>query len=83
VTGYIGGDVLHELYTEHPDYTYVALVRTQDKGKQVQRAYPKVRLVYGDLGDASVIARQSAEADIVIRESTSSLSWHSRESVWD
>lgn len=60
--------MLHELYTEHPQYNYVALVRTQEKGKQVQHAFPRVRVVYGELDDANVMEKESAEADIVIRE---------------
>lgn len=30
--------------------------------------YPNARLVYGDLTDADVLAKEAAAADIVIRE---------------
>lgn len=68
MTGYIGGDVLHELYASHPDYEYVALVRTEERGKQVQKAFPNVQTVYGDLDKSQLIEDESAKADIVIRE---------------
>ena len=67
-TGYIGGDALHALYTAHPEYEYTAIVRNSDKGALVAAAYPKVRLVYGTLDDATLLEEESAKADIVLRK---------------
>lgn len=68
ITGYIGGDALYALYEAHPEFEYALLVRGEEKGKQVAAAYPKARLVYGELDDEDVIAREAAAADIVVRK---------------
>lgn len=47
VTGYIGGDVLSQLILQYPTFTYRVLVRTEEKGKQIQAYYPQVQIVYG------------------------------------
>jgi uncharacterized protein YbjT (DUF2867 family) len=68
-TGYIGGDTLHALYNKHPDYSYTALVRSEEKGQPVKKAFPNVRLVIGDLDDSKVLEEEAAKADVVIRAS--------------
>jgi nucleoside-diphosphate-sugar epimerase len=67
-TGYIGGDILHTFQESHPDWEYAALVRSKEKGKPVKDAYPKVRLVFGDLDKYEVLKDEAAKADIVIRK---------------
>jgi nucleoside-diphosphate-sugar epimerase len=64
-TGYIGGDALYVIAAAHPEYEITCLVRNSDKGAQVANAYPKAKLVYGDLDSFDLIAEQSALADIV------------------
>jgi nucleoside-diphosphate-sugar epimerase len=68
VTGYIGGDVLSQLILKYPTFTYRVLVRTEEKGKQIQEQYPQVQIVYGDLNDRAILQQESANADIIIRE---------------
>lgn len=65
VTGYIGGDILYALTKAHPEYEYVALVRGA-KGSVVATAYPNIRIVKGNLDDATIIEEESAKANIVI-----------------
>ncbi|KAJ5766951.1 uncharacterized protein N7511_004567 [Penicillium nucicola] len=66
VTGYIGGDVLSQLIVQYPTFTYRVLVRTEEKGKQIQARYPQVQIVYGDLNDSTILKEESAHADIII-----------------
>ncbi|GAB7359815.1 hypothetical protein MBLNU230_g6983t1 [Neophaeotheca triangularis] len=67
VTGYIGGDALYQLHTEHGDkLEYAVLVRTQDKADKVKTAYPNVEIVLGGLDDSDLLEEQAAKADIVI-----------------
>ncbi|KAL4964616.1 uncharacterized protein BDV14DRAFT_200671 [Aspergillus stella-maris] len=65
-TGYIGGEVIHELSTTHPEYEIAALVRNPEKAKNVTAAYPQVRVVNGDLDNADVIEEEARKSDIVI-----------------
>lgn len=67
-TGYIGGDALSALTAKHPDISYSALVRTPEKAAQVNAEYPPVRIVIGDLDDAELLKKESADADIVLRK---------------
>jgi hypothetical protein len=43
---------------------------SEEKGKPVKDAFPKVRLVIGDLDSAGLIEAEAAKADVVIRRST-------------
>ncbi|KAL4974043.1 hypothetical protein BDW66DRAFT_153209 [Aspergillus desertorum] len=65
-TGYIGGEVLHALQNTHPQYEIAALIRNAKKAGDVVAAYPRVRVVSGDLDDASVIEEEAKKSDIVI-----------------
>jgi N-acetyl-gamma-glutamylphosphate reductase len=56
------------LHKAHPDWKYTILVRSEDKGKDVQKQYPDVKLAIGSLDDFKVIEKAASEADIVIRE---------------
>lgn len=67
VTGYIAGDALFAIYSEHPDYEYVCLVRTEQKGEQVKKAFPNARIVLGDLDNSALLEEEAAKADIVLR----------------
>jgi uncharacterized protein YbjT (DUF2867 family) len=68
-TGYIGGDALEAIAKAHPEYDITCLVRNSDKGAQVAKQYPKIKLVYGDLESADVIEEESKKADIVLSKS--------------
>ncbi|PVI07128.1 NAD(P)-binding protein [Periconia macrospinosa] len=72
VTGYVGGDALHVLYEKHPDWEYAALVRTEQKAEAVKKAFPKLRIVIGNLDDASVLEKEAAAADVVIHTADAS-----------
>ncbi|KAL4949689.1 hypothetical protein BDW69DRAFT_188079 [Aspergillus filifer] len=65
-TGYIGGEVLHELSTTHPEYEIAALIRNPEKAKNVVAAYPRVRVVNGDLDNANVIEEEAGKGNVVI-----------------
>ncbi|KAJ4263353.1 hypothetical protein NW762_006171 [Fusarium torreyae] len=71
-TGYIGGDAFHALYKAQPDWSYTVLVRSEDKGKSIQKQYPEVKLAIGSLDDSAIIKKAASEADIVIHTADSS-----------
>ncbi|KAJ4349829.1 uncharacterized protein N0V89_008448 [Didymosphaeria variabile] len=71
-TGYIGGDTLYHLYNKYPNYEYTAIVRTEEKGKQVTSKFPKVRTVKGDNDSIDLLKEESAKADIVIHTADAS-----------
>ncbi|TGO41918.1 hypothetical protein BHYA_0014g00010 [Botrytis hyacinthi] len=71
-TGYVGGDAIYALYHAHPDWEFTALVRDSDRGAPVAAAFPKVRLVYGTLEDASILEEEAAKADVVLHTADSS-----------
>lgn len=67
-SGYIGGDILAELIIKYPAYNYRALVRSQDSGQKIEKAYPNVTIVYGSLDDSELLTNESSKADIIIRK---------------
>ncbi|KAG9751495.1 NAD(P)-binding protein, partial [Aureobasidium melanogenum] len=71
-TGYIGGDLLYELYNKHPEYSYTALVRTPEKGKSVTDKFPKVKTVQGDNDSSDLLKEETSKADIVIHTADAS-----------
>jgi putative NADH-flavin reductase len=71
-TGFVGGDLLSQLQTRHAEeFSVTCLVRTEEKGEQIRKVYPDVRVVLGDNDDGEVIEREVREADIVFRKSIS------------
>ncbi|KAM0491391.1 hypothetical protein ACHAP8_010658 [Fusarium lateritium] len=71
-TGFIGGDAFYALTKAQPSWKYTILVRSEEKGKDVQRQYPDVKLAIGSLDDSDVIKKAASEADIVIHTADSS-----------
>ncbi|EYE90759.1 uncharacterized protein EURHEDRAFT_488300 [Aspergillus ruber CBS 135680] len=65
-SGYIGGEVLHVLQTAYPEHEYVVMLRDKEKAQKVSNAYPKVRVVSGDLDSAALLEEEARKADIVI-----------------
>jgi nucleoside-diphosphate-sugar epimerase len=65
-TGYIGGTVLDTLVRQRPNYSITALLRKVPA--QFAEKYPDVKIVIGDYDDFEFIAKNAAEADIVVRE---------------
>lgn len=78
ITGYIAGDAFYAIHKAHPDYTYVALIRIEEKAGKVRAAYPDVRVVIGGLDDSAIIEEESAKADIVLRNSSPFLYWRQK-----
>jgi len=67
-TGYIGGDALYAITTAHPEYEMTCLVRNSDKGAQVVKDNPNIKLVYGDLDSVGLLETEAKKADIVCRK---------------
>ncbi|UNI18440.1 hypothetical protein JDV02_004708 [Purpureocillium takamizusanense] len=65
-SGYIGGQVLHDLTAAHPDLRIRALVRSEQSAKAISAAFPNIETVSGDLDNAAVITEEVKEADIVL-----------------
>ncbi|THV74565.1 hypothetical protein D6D28_02461 [Aureobasidium pullulans] len=65
-TGYIGGDILHEIVANFPRSSIIALVRDKAKAAPIEEKYSQVTLLQGDLDSASLIEDQAARADVVI-----------------
>lgn len=57
-----------QLVDAHPDYGITVLVRNEERGKPVKKRFPSVKLAYGSLDDSTVVEKEAAEADIVIRK---------------
>lgn len=68
-TGFIGGDAFYAIANAHPEYEITALVRNSEKGAQVAKEYPSVKLVYGDLDSTDLLEEEAKKADIVCRTS--------------
>lgn len=67
-TGYIGGQVLHDLVRTHPEYTIAALIRDGEVTKRVTAAFPAVRPVIASLDDSDVVEEEASKADVVLRK---------------
>lgn len=56
------------MHKAQPDWEISVLIRDRQKAKQIQEAYPDVKIVLGSLDDAEIIKNAASTADIVIRE---------------
>ncbi|KAJ4137201.1 hypothetical protein NW768_002783 [Fusarium equiseti] len=65
-SGYVGGQLLHQLTQSHPEYNIVTLVRDSHAAETVSQAYPKVRTVVGDLDDSNLVKSEAEKADIIL-----------------
>ncbi|KAJ5403869.1 hypothetical protein N7509_003740 [Penicillium cosmopolitanum] len=65
-SGYIGGDILSELIARYPEHSYRVLVRSQESGQKIQKVYPGIRVIQGDLDNSELLTAESARADIII-----------------
>ncbi|KAL2073862.1 hypothetical protein VTL71DRAFT_11188 [Oculimacula yallundae] len=72
-TGYVGGDILHVLLETFPwwEQHITCLARSRSRGAALSAAYPKLKVVYGDLEDAGLIEEESSKADIVLHFASS------------
>jgi hypothetical protein len=69
ISGYIGGQVLHDITKKHPEYQVRGLVRTKEQQQQIASKYPFVKTVIGDLDSAEVLKAEAAQVDVVLRTS--------------
>ncbi|KAH8895669.1 NAD(P)-binding protein [Thozetella sp. PMI_491] len=65
-SGYIGGDVLHLLATQHPEYKLSLLVRDAAKGREISSSYKDVEILHGDLDDADILTQAVSKVDVVL-----------------
>jgi N-acetyl-gamma-glutamylphosphate reductase len=65
-SGYAGGQLLHELVQSHPEYTIAALVRDAKAAETIAQAYPKVRIVVGDLDNSELVEQEASKASVVL-----------------
>ncbi|PVH81537.1 NAD(P)-binding protein [Cadophora sp. DSE1049] len=66
ITGYIGGQTLATLMSNHPSYSIVGLVRKEEQKQQILAKHPSIEIVIGDLDSKEVLIEQSKQADIVL-----------------
>lgn len=64
-TGYVGGEVLHQLASLSQSHTIRCLVRDVTKAKIVKESYPTVETVNGDLENTELIEQEASNADVV------------------
>jgi N-acetyl-gamma-glutamylphosphate reductase len=67
VSGYIGGQLLHDMVAKHPDWHITGLVRTEEQAKKITSKHASAHLVIGDLDSSETITEQSKQANVVIR----------------
>lgn len=73
-TGYVGGDILHHLASSPhgSSYSIACLVRGAERAEQVAKAYPKIRVVQGDLDDHKLLEDEARNADVVLNLASTS-----------
>ena len=67
VSGYVGGQFVHNIIAKHPEYQITGLVRTKEQGEKITSKYPSVHIAIGNLDSSEVIVEQSKQADLVLR----------------
>ncbi|KAK5992071.1 Oxidase ucsJ [Cladobotryum mycophilum] len=65
-SGYIGGQVLHELLRSKHDVNITALVRDIQKAETISKRFPQVRTVIGDLDNSDILEQEASQASIVL-----------------
>jgi nucleoside-diphosphate-sugar epimerase len=63
-TGYIGGSVLHTIYTAHPDWSITALLRRVPDN--FTTCYPNITIVKGDYDSTDLLSSNAETAHIVV-----------------
>ncbi|KND88277.1 hypothetical protein TOPH_07136 [Tolypocladium ophioglossoides CBS 100239] len=66
-SGFIGGEVLYNIVKSHPEYTVRALFRDLKKAASLTGVFANTQVVEGSLDDDAVLAKEAAEADIIVR----------------
>ncbi|KAH6638665.1 hypothetical protein BKA67DRAFT_528643, partial [Truncatella angustata] len=65
-TGHIGGAIVNAIWAQLPEVEVAALVRDQDKAARLEKAYPRIRAIVGDIRNVNLIESESKAAGIVI-----------------
>ncbi|KAF4969158.1 hypothetical protein FSARC_3534 [Fusarium sarcochroum] len=65
-SGFVGGQLLHELVQSHPEYSIAALVRDSNAAATISKDYPKVRTVVGDLDDSKLVEQEASQVSVVL-----------------
>lgn len=66
-TGYIGGEILHQILQSFPTFEVTALVRSVEKGELIEkRTERKVKTVIGSLDSLDLIRKETELSDVVI-----------------
>jgi uncharacterized protein YbjT (DUF2867 family) len=69
ISGYVGGQLAKTISDKHPEYQLVALVRTSEQADAVQKQFPHIAIVQGDLDSSEILVEEASKADVVIRKS--------------
>ena len=67
ISGYIGGQFLHDVSKKHPEYQIRGLVRTEEQQKKIASKYPSVQTIIGDLDTAAILKAEATKADVILR----------------
>lgn len=68
-TGLVGGEALYNLYHSSDRQDDIAVLnRHAESDKSILEAFPRVRIVRGDLDDTELIENEAKAADVVFRE---------------
>ncbi|TLD32894.1 hypothetical protein PspLS_00238 [Pyricularia sp. CBS 133598] len=65
-TGYIGGSILSHISKSDPSAQVTALVRSEEDVEKVNKLFPKVKIVGGDLSNEARVKEAAANANVVI-----------------
>lgn len=65
-TGFVGGTILDSLSKTRPDVTITAIIRHEAAAGEVQRVYPDLKIIIGDLFSQSLLTNAAADSDFVI-----------------
>ncbi|GAV29295.1 hypothetical protein PMKS-002777 [Pichia membranifaciens] len=66
-TGYIGGEILHQVLQSFPAFEVTALVRSVEKGELIEeQTKRKVKTVLGSLDSLELIRKETESSDIII-----------------
>ncbi|KAF4626324.1 hypothetical protein G7Y89_g11834 [Cudoniella acicularis] len=67
VSGYIGGQVLHDITAKHPGYQIRGLVRNEKQQEEITSKYPSVQTVVGTLDSTDILVEEAAQAAVVLQ----------------
>lgn len=66
-TGFVGGDLIAQLSSQHPEYEVSALVRTQAQASALQTKFPTIRTVIGTFESRDTPLQEAKDTDVIIQ----------------